>query len=470
MQSAALFGFARPIDEVIQQLPVQCRSSKCDYPSFASLAVCGSCANITSLIEPVDALLDHPETTGGGSPLLGHVQIYSTFILPNGLAIPDPNTRSNVINEVPIRMTSFGTANTSETNVMKELDTMIWSISMLRVVNDTDANSTLEATECALHYCVNSYKSSVINGTLNEIVTPIADAKRVKESFQDNQGSIGDSLAFNEWTSGDYRTDLSLSYPESQNVAALNDSRVYSISDNAVFGISEFFQSQLKTDNYTFYATTGSRYQSEILNGYVSFNNGTFEYTPSVMQVLYSSSSIKETFDAVAYSMTNALRTGADSDQKLNSVPGVTYIDATCYRIEWGWISLHLGVVLAGCMFVTMTLLISGRREAPVWKGSSLATMIFGMHLGDHFNGSETVKELEVRAGNTWITVPQEEGTATELTNISQEALRSGQSTPDRDVGSDTGIEDGTHADLHPGRDTDEEDETQTGQYSGQAR
>jgi len=75
-------------------------------------------------------------------------------------------------------MASYGTDNATATNTSRDINTLIWFISMMKVLPDPDGDDVkwpqlpVNATECALFYCVNSYTANVTNGILHENEQP----------------------------------------------------------------------------------------------------------------------------------------------------------------------------------------------------------------------------------------------------------------------------------------------------------
>lgn len=115
----------------------------------------------------------------------------TTFRLPNGLLI---NNADGVNFTTPwdygtVYMTSFGTGNASKTNSLQENDSLIWAMSILRMLPPADSssvwpNTPLEAVECGLFYCVNQYSPRVENRVLYEVETRVDNAARDSDSWQ----------------------------------------------------------------------------------------------------------------------------------------------------------------------------------------------------------------------------------------------------------------------------------------------
>ncbi len=181
MQSAVTSALVQPLNEIAQQLQLTCRSGNCTWPTFDSLAVCSSCNDVHSYLNmsAVDIYnlylvnflsLDVSGEVRSGTPI-------SRPTLPNGLFI-----------DTSVQMTTFGTGNPHNTVTMQDVDTLIWSMSVLREkqVHQQWRNlsaSAYEAVECALSYCARQYSSEVVNNRLEETSYPVKNVMRAQGSW-----------------------------------------------------------------------------------------------------------------------------------------------------------------------------------------------------------------------------------------------------------------------------------------------
>lgn len=417
MQSAILFGLDQPLKNVVQQGAFNCPTGNCTWPEYESLAICNSCVDITDKLERhttnigLSALLatDNPaaRVTFGGN---------TAFRLPNGLFIENDNgwVYTEDVNEGDnddiygaVMMTTLGTGNASKTVSMQDLDTLIWAMSMIRVTQDPTNSSAAwpdlphSAMECALHYCINNYSAEVKSGILQENVTKIKDAVRAADSWLPETFSeplreeVRSSIAFSDYWSAIKRTDLSL-------ISPTNNTR-YNISQSAVDGIGSYFGTTFASDLHVFVMPDDNTTEWQ-LNGYY-LTTSQVQYTPSTMQVLYSTEDLNNTFTSLATSMSNALRDGSDAsfngaDRELTGEKGIL---TTFYEIQWPWLSLHCASLVLGVLFFVLTLVRN--RSAPAWKSSSLAVMARGHQVQDVVHGAEYVKQMEGRAKTMRVTL-----------------------------------------------------------------
>ncbi|KAI0440957.1 hypothetical protein F4803DRAFT_525272 [Xylaria telfairii] len=395
MLSAIFYGLDQPLFDVIQQSPYQCQTGNCTWPVFETLAVCSRCANVTHelkrfasdghqsfiLLWGVDASTGMP---GNGT----------AFMLPNGHYIENQDgvvygTSNYSPPQGSVIITTLGTTDASETITMQDLDTLIWSMSILRVTpnstNSTAAwpNLPLSATECALYFCVKRYEAIVAKGTLQMTDEIVSDAFR-QQDFGNDPGTF--DLQFLYY----HGTDVTLLSPTSGNT--------FNISRGAVNGLTSNFQ---KT-----FASTLSHYPLDDgrVNGYyVDLEEAKFE--PNIIQALFSREDLNGTFTALAASMSNAIRRGADesSDGVSSTVTGKRGTVVTFYKIVWPWITLHVLVTVTGLAFLVITILENQKhgQSTPAWRSSSLATLSRGTLVRDILTGTESVKQMKKTANVT---------------------------------------------------------------------
>lgn len=383
MQSDIYYGLTQPLDDVSQQLKAKCPTGNCTWPASESLAVCSVCNNVSSDLKSSTktgmssaALMD----TSNAGASFGEVTRYE---LSNRLSIDNYNKVAP-----QLLLTSLGTGNRSETVSMSDVDTLIWSMTMLRVrPEDQDESSkwpevSLDATECALYYCVKRYESSITSNDLNSTSTVVTSASRDPESWQPVASSVEqyqanltasdvDSLAFDASLSAVERTDLRLG-------------QGYNISQAAVNGLSSFFTE-------TFAASVSNM---NITNGFYMASSANTQYKPPAIQPLVTSSNLTDPFAAVAESMSNAIR-ASDTE---NTEIGLMGTPITRYVVHWSWLALPIFVIFASVAQLVVTIHYS--KNTPLWKNSSLAVMSRGRYvsglLGEEAN---TVTAMQQAVG-----------------------------------------------------------------------
>lgn len=425
MQSSILYGLDQSLPNVIKQGTFTCASGNCTWPAFESLAICSRCSDLTDTLERLvtDArLYTVLETDNGAASITKDGG--TAFRLANGLYIDNSNGWVyGLINEGgsddifgAVMMTSFGTSNASETVTMSDLDdTLIWAESMIRITPDAAnasavwPNLPVSATECALHYCINRYTPTVVNGTLQVETETVSDATRETASWQpegSNTDVLNDtmraSIAFSSYYSVIQRTDLALTSPAT--------GEQFNLSQNAVDSISAHFQTNFATPDSRTEAMniTDDGEHPGRLNGYY-MNSSNVQYTPGVMQALFAADDLNATFASLAASMSNAMRAGADTASSI--VHGEKGTETTFYEIAWPWIALPGTLVVAGLVFLALTIHANSRlpedsAAAHAWKSSSLAVMSRGTAVGEVLGGDlQSVKQMERRSQSMRVTL-----------------------------------------------------------------
>jgi hypothetical protein len=401
MQSVVMFGVAESTASISQQINFNCPVNRCIFPPFTSLAVCSRCEDLTSSIQR--------NTNSGGDQYRDFAKNDATrsaasnqteFRLPNDLYINNGQLD-------PFRpwyrvlTTMAGTSAPRKSLAMKEINTLIWSQSILDAEDFDKASkwpsTPITAQECALYYCVKNYSSEVTGGRLIETSVTL-DYARSPDSWQfigQQYPTLNDEAAkrihFHPAGSWPNRTDLQLTLSPESSV---------NISQIAVDGISRFFQN-------TFARCTGINnnctkfIEDDIpVNGFfITSVDGISQYGPPVAKSFRESEDLSLTFANIAMSMTNALRNGAD--QTGNTVIGQIGITTTVYVVDWRWMALHCTLELGAIMFLFSTAWSASRHKAskvPVWKSNPLATLSKGAIVHEALDGSVTIGDLESKA------------------------------------------------------------------------
>ncbi|KAK2800692.1 hypothetical protein FQN50_008002 [Emmonsiellopsis sp. PD_5] len=444
MQGSILSGFSRSLAEIRQQANVKCPTGQCTWPPSKTLGVCHTCHNITLDLKRVDNFGDV-----AGPLILGEDAMTanesSAFVLPNGHFIPGINghiadilgmteqgyqSPNNSWLVAGPAMTSFGSGNPAKTNRMQDVDTLIWSTSMIYVdIVQLDGSAEwpdvpVRASECAVYYCVQNINTTVEGNTIYEDTTEDTQAKRDPNSWQPTFSPLDEdyapenippdhqmsSLEWDERYSAISREDLILHYPQNSSAST------YTLAETAVKPISAYFP-PLLTVNMTGSANL-SRLIAERLGEHAVGYNGAFigrKAYPDSLRHIYEPNEdidLAAKFAALAASMTNDMRRNGDGISRFdpwnghmsmasNNHPayGLVGVARTYYNIEWGWIVLHALMLAGGLVFWQLTVRNSSRPEAvQIWKSSSLAVLRQGRTTGGVLEGSRTMEEMRSKA------------------------------------------------------------------------
>ncbi|KAK4499156.1 hypothetical protein PRZ48_009668 [Zasmidium cellare] len=289
-------------------------------------------------------------------------------------------------------MTTFESQDPSATVSMQDLDTLIWSVTMLRVLSDpTNASAKwpdlpIEATECSLYYCVREYSMAVEGNQIKQNSSELSSFRRLKDSWLPYRlsptgditwvtlnGTAQESLAWDR-TSSANRTDLALGDQHQQ----------FNVSLDAVRSISMSFSTNFFA-NLSFGGVTG--YWMDLGSGP--------DFKPDVLRILKETEDFNDRFETLALSMSNAIRM---SKMDTTAVHGRLGQPVIKYRIEWPWITVPIIVVLASLIQLLITMHSS--RARPIFKSSILAVLSRGPYVNGVFDGAETVKDLRDAASH----------------------------------------------------------------------
>lgn len=380
MQAAVLSGLVQEHNITTQQLSVACPSGNCTWDPFPSLGICNRCADL-------GARLNRSIVQGNPLPYMlspdSAVMVANStrFQLPNGLYI------ENIDNVTALSMTTFGTGNPQATVAMKDLDTLIWSTTALKVQPDPQnasaawPNLPIQALECGLYYCVKQYDLAVIGNQIQQNSTELTSFKRQKDSWRPYRLSRDGRKS---WVTLNSTARHSLAWDQASSVnrtdLVLGDQhRQFNVSFDAVRSISKYFTTNFFADFMGYPSISG--YWMDLGSGP--------DFQPNVMQVLYDTKDLEDQFNTLALSMSNAIRMRKED---MKNVYGRLGQSVTKYRIEWPWITMPIIIVLASLGQLLIT--IRSSRARPILKSSILAVLSRGPYLNGVFDGAETVKDL----------------------------------------------------------------------------
>ncbi|KAI9369045.1 hypothetical protein BJX61DRAFT_180831 [Aspergillus egyptiacus] len=264
MQAAILNGLKYSADEITDRTPAQCPTTICTWDRFQSLVVCHRCHDISSDLRPVDNFgrVFSMVTEGDGKRYAGKDGI--AYVLPSGHFLVNLKGCSaqctydsptiGIANPESYYMSSFGTGDHAKTNRMQEIDTLVWSMSIIYADAERPLSSSflwpdmpMRATECALYYCIKTIESKVDDNVIHESSTEETDAVRDPDSWGIMLDTLdyapqsippentSATLEFNEYYSRVRRNDLVLRFADTR----------YSIADYTIWSVSQYIQGLL---------------------------------------------------------------------------------------------------------------------------------------------------------------------------------------------------------------------------------
>jgi hypothetical protein len=383
----------------------ECPTGNCTYPAFLSAAVCSSCRDVSSQLakearygNDYSNAVVRTRTIFGTNPLN-----YTIFSLSNS----EIRNQNGFANYSDRNWFKYGdqqsrtliTVNTTyvpgETLTFSESQTMMMAFTVLRVSDDwlesrvVWESSKIVATECALYLCANTYHAQVKNSVLEENISG-SWTNRDPDSYL--SGVMEDDKAVKAWVKAeagtlyhdpdlDDRHDLRIAIPSSQSeqfpetmATAVNFSHAH-INGNIAFlrSITQIGNGSRAHDHAWVnveeeFLAPASFFKYQAPTPFPDLDS------PVFIDALWNSTNLTLTFDTLARSMTKQIRNIDPSRHK-----GIVHGWVVHVQVDWAFLALPIAVVVAGILFVILTIIESTRLKIPVWKESALPTLLYGL-------------------------------------------------------------------------------------------
>lgn len=399
MTAAVISGLAQPYTQVAQQTKYNCPSGDCTWDNFQSLTVCSACTELTDRLSR--KLVPHRTTC------FGEFHNLTVYSLPNGVRL------TNVWRDrLPVGlMTGFGTSNESQSISFGSKNTLIWSMTMIRI-SDPNAlwqDVSVTATECGLWYCVKNYDSTVKNGNLIELSSP-APSTRLHDSWQVTQEERdmekrGKNITHHDDPSLKFQSsdtlDFRISSINLRTDLQLGDG--FNVSQEAIYGISSLMDTMFKPSpnsdaiNKTEAAMNGCTSQpgnsSSVLvqgiNALCSSRWGEMTYTSTAMPFHCQSKDLNETFATLAKSMTNSIRENSDDNLVMIGKIGTLHV---VYQARWEFLTLPIFLVAVNAVFLITIIYYTRKSGLAVLCSGSIPIVGLGSSIEPIF------KEIRLRS------------------------------------------------------------------------
>ena len=393
-----------------QQIKYNCPSGNCTWDTFQSLAICSACIDLTDQLNKVDRF---------------------RYRLSNGLTLPK-NSDTNILIEW---MVGFGTGNESQSMSFGSKDTLIWSMTMIRVLDPGIPNSSVTAAECGLWYCIQNFDSMVQDGNLIERVS-LAPSMRLHNSWQPSKDDVWlkwdthdawsrtslETAKHDSWAKpatknykGQYTLSFGMSSVDSVTDLQLGDH--FNVSQEAVYGISNLmsitFTRSLDEVNMTgfrtewlsvlsaqadsdFCAGISGNYDCVLPNAF--WGTGSNSHTIhafTAMPYLCYSEDLNATFAAIAKSMTNNIR--ENSDNNLVAI-GNAAILHVMYQVQWIYLILPIFLVIVNAVFFVIVIFHTRKSDLAILCSGAVPTVGLGGNIGPVFNDVRLRSRMEATA------------------------------------------------------------------------
>jgi hypothetical protein len=381
--SAAYLGLFSPVHTNFT-VTAQCSTGNCTWESYQTLAICNTCADLTS----------HLNMTKQHIGLENNTHFYNTdiYTLPNGVALSGltpvtvrGNLFASVLNitttaspvhplndgEIGVPISSIAFAN----NASALLSVFAIGLSPGKIPVQPDSDSTVVpmtgegfsaplAFECFLQFCVQEMRAEFRNGTLNETL--------ISTWTNNTQVSPGLTNVLN--------ADTILQPPNSGGNF---------IATAVTVDATSSWLSNILSGNATITTNSGPislesvRTSQDLVQPFVTAMNKSATGFPDVM-------------DNLARSISRGLRTMTYQPQP---VRGSAFSSTTRASIRWGWLALPFFLLVASLAFLILVMVETKRKGLVPWTTNILAALFHGIdkRSSDH-HVRETEQDMEDEA------------------------------------------------------------------------
>lgn len=339
---SALYGLPTLQD---YSVPTSCKTGNCTWGPYQTLAVCSTCQDITSQ---------------------GSVNAKGDWSLPNGFRLAYLSN-FNMTTSVQYEDSPLGPDITSllESYAFADRGSIMADLFIAHYNNSDE----VQAHECLLQYCVQTYNATEKNGILTETsMLPFA--------YSDDSTSAGADLLGPD---SDRQSDIylyNLRPPSSPSIPGLNTSQTFNVVSDAQSRISLLF------------ATT--------FNGSQAANGGPEESfgTTQVASFFYDQiTAVDNPIDYlntmtgnIAASLTRHMRTHKWGDfgtlTSWRSPPmhtGIATRYAVVVHVQWAWIILPVIVLAATLIFLGAVIWAAERKRTYAWKNNALVALMLDL-------------------------------------------------------------------------------------------
>jgi hypothetical protein len=384
VQAAAYIGLFSPVLANFT-VSAQCNTGNCTWDPYRTLAICNTCADLTSSLNRIKVQLEidndpknvyHTDyyTLPNGVVLNGLQQV--TAKAPLFASVLNITTTANPSlsdGEVGTTFSSIAFAN----NASALLSVFAIGLSPGKVPPEPDSDSTPAsmtgdgfgspvAFECLLQFCVQEMRAEFRNGTLNETVL----------STWTNNTQVSPGLI------NVLNADTVLQPPDSGDI--------FIATVEAVDGTSKWLN-YLLTGNATIFTN------SDVIN-LESVGTTQSALEPFVIAMNNSATGFPDMMDNVARSISRNLRT---ITYQPPPVSGLAFSPTTRATVVWAWLTLPFFLLVAGLVFLVVVIVETERKGLVPWTNNVLAALFHGIdkRSSDHqARETEYVMEEEARA------------------------------------------------------------------------
>ena len=250
------------------------------------------------------------------------------------------------------------------------------------------------ATECALHWCVQTLDTSIQNGVLNQTTV----------------GTWSNSSALDT-------SDVHLQPDFTSLAGGKAGANGYYVSPMSNLPLVKFLQGVFNVTMQGINLPGMGLTEQELFDLTI--------YSSDIAQALWYADDMDSLMSNLADRMTDALRNlYSDPTSDVDSF-GEVYMTQTYVLVTWPWLILPFGLVLASCMVLFAAIITSSRYQTIVWKSSSLAVLFHGLARSEGSNGHSVYRrQMEITAEEMKVQLTDTADGTLQLVQLKQQPIK----------------------------------------------
>ncbi|KAJ5611216.1 hypothetical protein N7510_007935 [Penicillium lagena] len=340
LQIAILNGLAQSYDP----LEPRCSTPNCTFPDFATLGVCSHCMDVTE-----KSIQSCHSSNGTSMGIFLSTPINCSYTSPNGLQIkPDYLSMSSTTDSLTISHKPWY-SNTSGVEFSRDpissdfvslLSAQYFSDTNWTSVNRNEFEPKPTLTECSVYPCEKQFT----NVTYLNSDTVVPNPSQSQRLVPDSGWSLSDVSA---------GTVTYLQYRPVKGAATYSENSNYTIDKSTISNMIPYLADLFSDD----------------------------ESTAALILSNNSQNRVAELFDSMATSMTDLIRTSANSIR----IEGTAYRTETFIHVRWPWIIFPILLVMLSIVLLIIAFMIN--RDQPVlWKSSIFPFLLGKLELRSDTN------------------------------------------------------------------------------------
>ncbi|KAJ8113770.1 hypothetical protein OPT61_g4167 [Boeremia exigua] len=394
--SSVYSGFQNTSNFRNDAIGTRCTTGNCTWPAYTSAAVCSSCKDVSSHLNRRQFYGKNGTNIPTiNSPYEGD---FIKFELPYANMRNYVGLANDESDKAMLPRSTFMTANTTidanRTIAFQQIETLLMAFTIIRAPEDwlefriKWEEATPIATECALYLCANAYQSKSENsvvtgqllGTWAEKVPGSFGVDTNAWNFDDSNNwnfeggaqAWVDSLGSRLYDARIDRMDLQLLIPPEQSKHLPPDvRREFNVSHAFIFSAIDFLLGYTKEQTIQTKPadTNGQADETWDMLAVPLWKTS----QPAVLDALWNSTNLTTTFENVARSLTTQIRNSSPDRHQGELQKWVLHV-----HVDWAYLAYPVFMLVAGIVYVILTIIESSRLRMPVWKESALPTLLHG--------------------------------------------------------------------------------------------